>query len=314
MMHSLFPSHVVGIIMENDFVHRCFADTKHCIKSPENPQGLPIWKLFSFYFWMDPSHPLGERWVLSPEDYASATGDGTGNTYLGYSVEPGCMKETFVPHANRPRGQVYAMSKRLSYFAPQPLRAWPVEFYTAAANKIQTPGGVHFVLGAHNDTDYAEEYKLDIPELPAMTNLGLLDQTAFHKEVARSRVLVGVGRPYISPSPYEALCFGVPFINPILMWDQKNPNARLRWHTQHDGLKFHDPPYVYNVHKDDREAFIAAIRNALENPIQRYIVPAMSMSAVGQRLHNILETDWKSKAELLLAERMRTKNGELFAI
>jgi len=55
-------------------------------------------------------------------------------------------------------------------------------------------------------------------------------------------------------------------------WDQENPNARLRWHTQHDGLKFHDPPYVYNVHKDDRGAFIAAIKNALENPIQRCVM------------------------------------------
>lgn len=198
MMHSLFPSHVVGIIMESDGVLNCYTDTKHCVKSPENPHGLPIWKLFSFYFWMNPAHPLGEKWVLSPEDYASAADDGrTGNTYLGYSVEPGCMKETFVPHADRPRGRVYAMSKRLSYFAPQPLRAWPVEFYTAAVNKIQTPGGVHFVIGAYNDTDFAKEYDLDIPELPAITNMGLLDQPAFHKEVAKSRVLVGVGRPYV---------------------------------------------------------------------------------------------------------------------
>jgi hypothetical protein len=37
-------------------------------------------------------------------------------------------------------------------------------------------------------------------------------------------------------------------------------------------LKFHDPPYVYNVRKDDREAFMAAIRNALENPIQRCVI------------------------------------------
>ena len=42
-----------------------------------------------------------------------------------------------------------------------------------------------------------KQNKLDIPELPAMKNLGLLDQAAFHKEVARSRVLVGVGRPYM---------------------------------------------------------------------------------------------------------------------
>lgn len=184
--------------MENDRVSEFFANTKQCVKSPENPHGVPIWKTFSFFFWMQPNHPLGEKWVLSPEDYRSEAGDGkTGNTYLGYSVEPGCMNETFVPHADRPLGRVYAMSKRLSYFAEQPERAWPIEFYTAAAKKIQTPGGVNFVIGAHNDTDFAELWKLNIPELPkeAMTNLGLLDQNKFMREVAKSRVLVGVGRP-----------------------------------------------------------------------------------------------------------------------
>ena len=197
MMHSLIPSHIIGLIMENDRIAHCFIDTKHCSKSPANPHGIPIWKTFSFYFWMDPNHPLGEKWVLSPEDYRSEAGGKTGNTYLGYSVEPGCMKEPFIPHVDRPRGRVYAMSKRLSYFAPQDLRAWPVEFYSAA-KKIQTPGGVNFVVGAHNDTDFAEEWKLEIPELPkdAITNLGLLDQKVFHKEVAKSRLLVGVGRPY----------------------------------------------------------------------------------------------------------------------
>lgn len=35
------------------------------------------------------------------------------------------------------------------------------------------------------------------------------------EEVGTSKVLVGVGNPWWSPSPYHALCAGVPFINPV---------------------------------------------------------------------------------------------------
>jgi hypothetical protein len=124
-------------------------------------------------------------------------------------------------------------------------------------------------------------------------------------------------------------------VHALSQWDTKNPNARRRWYTQHDGLKYHDPPYVYNVHKDDQKAFIAAVRNALENPIDRYvylqslvpltyarwffflswavrhIVSRMRMTAIKERLRKILETNWKGEAELLLAERIRTKKEEV---
>ena len=100
-------------------------------------------------------------------------------------------------------------------------------------------------------------------------------------------------------------------------------------------MKYHDPPYVYNVHKDDEKAFIAAIKNALEHPIDRYanvlfqlpsfqqlmlggfcerfryIVPRMKMSAVQERLRKLFEIDWKKEAELVLAERIQTKKGEV---
>lgn len=131
------------------------------------------------------------------------------NTYLGYSVEDSCMKQPFIPHTERPRGRVYAMAKSMSYFAAQPDRAWPVTFFSNARKKIQTPGGVSFVLGAHNDTDFAKEYGLSIPDMPSdgsVENLGLMDTETFMEEVARSRVLLGVGRPAISPTPYQGLC------------------------------------------------------------------------------------------------------------
>jgi hypothetical protein len=68
--------------------------------------------------------------------------------------------------------------------------------------------------------------------------------------------------------------------------DEKNPDDRSQWRTQHDALKFIDPPYVYhvvgslcpairpapNAQHEKREAELeAAIRAILKNPIGRFI-------------------------------------------
>lgn len=42
-----------------------------------------------------------------------------------------------------------------------------------------------------------------------------LNSTEFSWEVASSKAMIGMGNPYWSPSPYYALCLGVPFINPV---------------------------------------------------------------------------------------------------
>jgi len=44
---------------------------------------------------------------------------------------------------------------------------------------------------------------------------GKLNSTEWRWEVARSKVMIGMGSPWWSPSPYYALCLGVPFINPV---------------------------------------------------------------------------------------------------
>lgn len=42
-----------------------------------------------------------------------------------------------------------------------------------------------------------------------------LSSAEFVHEVGQSRMMVGVGGPWWSPSPYNALCQGVPFLNPV---------------------------------------------------------------------------------------------------
>lgn len=188
-LYQLFPSVVRAVLMEPDSVNNCFRDGNHCIKSDINPEGFPIWLLFSFYFWRDPAHPLGAKWVLSPEDYA---GQGiSSNTFLGYSVEPGCLEQPFIPHSERPH-QAYAMAKRRSYFSDQPYRAWPLDFYDAAANAT----GIRIVVGTEDDSEWAAERGWKVPGLPSsIDDKGVMTQDKFMNEVAHSRVLIGVGSP-----------------------------------------------------------------------------------------------------------------------
>lgn len=89
---------------------------------------------------------------------------------------------------------------------------------------------------------------------------------------------------YSSPTPYEALCLGTPFINPIHSWDPSDPSNRLSWSAQHELLKFEDPPYVYNVKKGDLEGFVDAVRRAVENPLgDRWVLERMKMGSVERK-------------------------------
>lgn len=84
---------------------------------------------------------------------------------------------------------------------------------------------------------------------------------------------------------------------------------KSKWGVQHGLLKFEDPPYVYNVFKDDEEGFVKAIKDALATPIDRYILPRMTMKAVEQRLHAFLQHDWYTEAEEMLRGRHQRNQG-----
>lgn len=92
-------------------------------------------------------------------------------------------------------------------------------------------------------------------------------------------------------------------------WDPEDKMNKLKWGVQHGLLKFEDPPYVYNVFKGDQEGFVQAIKDAINTPIDRYILPRMTIKAIEARMREILENDWYKMAEDLLADRVRKGEG-----
>ncbi|KAI0036919.1 hypothetical protein K488DRAFT_75693 [Vararia minispora EC-137] len=303
-LYKMFPSLVIAILMEADALDNCWADKWNCVKSGTNPDGIPIWKILAFYFWMDPRGPLGAQWTLSPEPYG--IGD---NVYLGYNIENTCKSQNILPpHAREHRA--YVMTKFLRFFKELHRRAWPPEFYADAVHTL----GVRLVASIKYD-EALDGSKLDFDEvLPrGVERLQQLGPMEFAEELMKSKVLIGIGQPEHSPTPYVALCVGIPFINPVndadsnvgpqCQWDHGNPKDRSRWQAQHWPLRTLDPPYVYNVFRDDREGFLNAIRAALENPIDSFIPEHMRMRAVEARLKDILEKDYYALAESILRRR-----------
>ncbi|KAF8187038.1 hypothetical protein K438DRAFT_1765184 [Mycena galopus ATCC 62051] len=201
----------------------------HCILSSSNPSGIPVWKMFNCHWWTGSVGPLRNNWTLNPEDTVSAGGKGR---------RAGVFFAPFVPHSERKR-QAYVLAKEMDYFGPE-LRSWEPDYYDAAHNATN----VEFVAGVRGNNT------ADFP--PRLKNLGYMSQSEFYDQLSRSLVLVGVGFPYTSPTPYDALCFGVPFINPITDWDAADPMNRNKWSdraeanvlvaVQHGMIKHLHPP------------------------------------------------------------------------
>ncbi|KAL7417314.1 hypothetical protein BDY24DRAFT_377459 [Mrakia frigida] len=263
--------------------------------------GIPAWKVFAFHFWSDPQNPLGPSWTLSPEPYhlsgpsledatpfgsggrakletllkswsgafqsgwrgavgAGKLEDRTNNFYLGYSIEDVCMKNPYLPPSER-KPQAFLFAKH-SWFFSNSQYAWSDDILESTVDRFNLT-----LLSAciHDKTTV-------IPK--AITWLGSsLPQEEFLKTVGEGVVLVGVGDPPLSPSPYDALCLGVPFINPILSYSSDSPLDRTQWYSQQNALRFFDPPFVYNVHRSDKQGFLDAVQSAMDNPMEGRFVP-----------------------------------------
>ncbi|KAF8334197.1 uncharacterized protein EI90DRAFT_3051445 [Cantharellus anzutake] len=310
-MFQLVRRLVKVVIVSPEWVFSC-VKVVGCIYSPtENPDGVPIWQLFSYFFWTSPNHPLGSGWTLSPEPYPLEQASYAPNYYLGYSVEPNCLNHPFVPPQER-GNRMYVMGKYLEYFSGGSDSAWAVEFYNDAAEI----NGISFVVGASPNPAIKVKNPGAGSVLPkSIVNYGLMPQKEFMDVLAHSRMLVGVGSPYTSPTPYDALCLGVPFLNAIKNWNRLDPWNRDYWDIQHGLLKLLDPPYVYNVHSGDKEGFLKAIKGAMTNPLtDRYILERMMMSSVEKRVQNLMEADWRSKAEELMKTLNETGTGEVYKL
>lgn len=206
-LYSLLPDLVRAVILEGVDMDKC-ANSDLCVKSPKYPLGIPMWKIFSLTFFAGTNAPvpLDTRWVLSPEEY------GTGHLYIGYSVERTCTLLPVIPPEQRdPVAFVYGKHKG---YWQETAFAWSGVDWTRPPPGLEEelglklPPGFKFIACA--DEKSTPDPKRPLPE--GITNLcstRLLPQPAFTEQLSKARLLVAVGRPWVSPTPYEALCQGL---------------------------------------------------------------------------------------------------------
>ncbi|TPX78040.1 hypothetical protein CcCBS67573_g00692 [Chytriomyces confervae] len=230
---------------------------------------------------------LGSEWQLSPENY-KATKPFTRLTYLGYSLEHWCRQTPYI-HSREHR--VYILAKHAGHVGTSAINMTLIQDLSSE--------GIEFVMGGGNAGEFV---------WPNVTNFGVLSKEQFHIELSKSRVLLGLGNPTTSPSPYDAMCLGVPFVNPIVGYDKERPWDRSRWELQQPFLAYMEEPYVYNVHADNRSAVIDAVRRAMKAPLfERKVLSHMTTAAMKDRVEKIVLLDWRSKA--LEVQKMNMEYG-----
>jgi len=70
-----------------------------------------------------------------------------------------------------------------------------------------------------------------------------------------------------SSNEFNADFFGV-------QWDRDNPANMSCWQMQHNGLRDLGPSYVYNIFSRDTQGFVQAVKDAIVNPIDRWVEQA----------------------------------------
>jgi len=229
------------------------------------------------------------------------------NNYLGYSLETSCAKTPYVPYSERPR-QAYIMGKSLQYFREHDY-VLTAEGWNEYDPEAQIHDDFYATISSEADVKFLGRFALDgLPEdarpPPGITEMRPMNRSTFQLVLSHSRAVIGLGNPALSPTPWEALCLGVPFIHPILGWDITAPEDRSKWSGQHNAILYSgiDEPYVYHVKRGDREGLASAIRKAMETPIDRYISPLMTNAALRERMRVLIETDWKPLAHQQMLE------------
>lgn len=214
-----------------------------CMYDPSYPSGVPWWKSFAFHFWASSATPwLGGQWTLSPEEHG---GSGSENQYIGYSIEDKCREHS--PYYTRREHRALVLGKQTRYFEAKENLFFGLVADAAASVAPDRTSDSGSLDGADFKVISTAGKKGEVLAEPGIETTGKMSREEWIQTLARSKVLLGIGNPPLSPSPYDALCAGVPFINPVSHWDHKNHSNRTSWTAQQQALVDLDEPYVYHV-------------------------------------------------------------------
>ncbi|KAJ9093875.1 hypothetical protein QFC21_006248 [Naganishia friedmannii] len=278
-LYSALPDVVTTVWAEDRLVVSCMADPRCRSDFPQGEkdrlrlgdvQGhIPAWKVVTpSYFAVTPAgwkfgqvegdgftyNTLSHEWVLSPFPYP-------GHFHIPLSVEETCMNVSIVPRAER-KDEAVILGKLFKYFwapflddiAPPPSEIW-ADFYKRTG---LTPIANAEPLPKDHDLDAFDKTPRGI------VDRGPIPIDEYTSEVGHAKMMIGIGSPVISPSPYLALCQGVPVLIP---YNGSTPT-----------------PSGFNLYKgytpENMDTFWAAVQKAKDNPIEPYLPDEMRLANV----------------------------------
>jgi hypothetical protein len=216
-----------------------------------------------------------------------------------------------VPWEERPY-RVYIMAKYAHYFHNGDQMVYDTDFYQRAYDELKDEfPGFEFVAGIVDQRSEEDKQKWGPMPPPVVHNLGKLNATEFDAEFSKARLMLGMGAPTLSPSPYRSLAYAVPFANPHKLRDGgTNENDRSWSFVQHDSLERVPEPYVYQVQAFNYTSFVDTIRKAMVAPIEPCRFERMRHSVTGRRLSDFVNHDWKGEAAKMLELRKEGKDKQ----
>ncbi|KAF7299160.1 hypothetical protein MIND_00864600 [Mycena indigotica] len=302
-VHMAFPDQVKLVLFDRSDLRSCLDVTSSCVRTVQNPTGIPAFKMFT---WENEAteeavSPFGYPWTLTARQaYA-------GESFVGFSIPDSCRKEVpYVPPADR-FDRVWILATVETFFW-KTHNVFPPEYFEKLGDETK----VRFFTQLHPTEGRLKDYPQlsdthtvpkNLVDVGQQTHLDSVDEGENDFEaraleyMSKSRLLLGLWDPRFELTVLQALCVGVPFLNPIHQWDASNATNRELWVTQNPELNVLDPPYVYHVFPHDYAAFKKAILDAMETPIASYIPPHLTEAALTKRLSELLERDWKAEAE-----------------
>nr|GAT58765.1 predicted protein [Mycena chlorophos] len=291
-VHEVFSDETRAVIFDPSDLRSCLDDTVGCVRSAENNAGIPAYKMFS---WEDeasgtPPSPFGHAWTFTAEQ------DHRGSSFVGFAVPGTCRQSApyVMPSERLDRVWVHAQVETQFWHTQN---VWPAAYFEDAGKELD--GKAEFVAALHPTDGRLKDYAMaaDVHTVPDNLFELQVEHEDMLREIGRSRLLLGLWDPRSTYSVLEAMCLGVPFLNPVKQWDPNNPSDRSQWIAQNPELITVDPPYVYNVFEGDYAGFKDAISKAMDAPIPGFIPPHLTETALRLRLVNLLARDWKAEAQ-----------------
>lgn len=145
--------------------------------------------------------------------------------FVRYSIEEACSAIPVIPLSER-ADQVWMLMKQINYVYDDYF-AWNRSYFSLAFQELGTKFVGGWEMYQHHNWDPEKQGEMaNIEDKEhGVINHGILPQPEFKHQVGNSKMMIGVGSPWWSPSPYDALCQGVPFLNPVCSNLWRKPSA-----------------------------------------------------------------------------------------